>query len=237
MRELTIANDNLISYDKYLAQLLIKVPQDFVPEADELYYFKATNHRYGKRLKNLYIKARAVLYYYADASTAGKWGIKSTRSAVTNKPFSAVTTSGDELNCLCFIRFKVLGVYYSKEKLLSKSKLKGFGRVIDDNEYFSRIPIINELTHWDNGVLTSNNFKFKTTYEKPWGDEDSWEEYGFIIYRDHLNLPGVPVWVTQKLPGWVHYLRDWDKFNLTLENNHDGEKRVSFVGNGGHEKL
>ena len=229
MRELTIANDNLVSYDKYLAQLLIKVPQDFQPESDELYYFKVTNNRYGKRLKNLYIKARAVLYYYADKSTAERWGITSTRSKVVNKPLTAVTTSGDELNCLCFIRFKVLGVYYSKDKLLSKSKLKGFGRVIDDNEYFSRIPIINELTHWDNGVLTSNNFKFTTKYEKPWDDADSWEEIGIVWYDN--NNRGL------KKPGWVHYLKDWDKFNLTVSNNHDGEKRISLVGGRGHEKL
>jgi hypothetical protein len=227
MRELTIANDNLVSYDKYLAQLLIKVPQDFQPESDELYYFKVTNNRYGKRLKNLYVKARAVLYYYADKSTAERWGITSTRSKVVNKPFTTVTTSGDDLNCLCFIRFKVLGVYYSKDKLLSKSKLKGFGRVIDDNEYFSRIPIINELTHWDNGVLTSNNFKFTTKYEKPWDDADSWEEYGVWFY----DADG------HKKPGWVHYLKDWDKFNLTATNNRDGEKRISLVGGEGHEKL
>ena len=232
MRELTIANDNLVSYDKYLAQLLIKVPQDFQPESDELYYFKATNPRYGKRLKNLYVKARAVLYYYADKSTAERWGITSTRSKVVNKPLTSVTTSGDELNCLCFIRFKVLGVYYSKDKLLSKSKLKGFGRVIDDNEYFSRIPIINELTHWDNGVLTSNNFKFTTKYEKPWHTEPwdyakSWEEYVVVLYGEN----GV------KLHGWTHYLKDWDKFNLSVSNNHDGEKRVSLVGGEGHEKL
>lgn len=227
MRELTIANENLVSYDKYLAQLLIKVPQDFQPEPDELYYFKVSNPRYGKRLKNLYVKARAVLYYYADASTAERWGITSTRSKVVNKQLTTVTTSGDDLNCLCFIRFKVLGVYYSKEKLLSKSKLKGFGRVIDDNEYFSRIPIINELTHWDNGVLTSNNFKFTTKYEKPWDDADSWEEYGIYIY----TADG------RKRPGWTHYLKDWDKFNLTVLNNRDGEKRVSLVGGEGHEKL
>lgn len=229
MRELTIANDNLVSYDKYLAQLLIKVPQDFAPEADELYYFKATNNRYGKRVKNLYIKARAIMYYYADKSTAEHWGITSTRSKVVNKPLTAVTTSGDELNCLCFIRFKVLGVYYSKEKLLSKSKLKGFGRVIDDNEYFSRIPIINELTHWDNGVLTSNNFKFTPKYAKPWDDADSWEEIGIVWYDN--NNRGL------KKPGWVHYLKDWDKFKLTATNNRDGEKRVSMVGGEGHEKL
>lgn len=229
MRELTIANDNLVSYDKYLAQLLIKVPQDFQPESDELYYFKVSNPRYGKRLKNLYVKARATLYYYADKSTAEHWGITSTRSKVVNKPLTAVTTSGDELNCLCFIRFKVLGVYYSKDKLLSKSKLKGFGRVIDDNEYFSRIPIINELTHWDNGVLTSNNFKFKAIYDKPWDDAESWEEIGIVWYDN--NSRGL------KKPGWVHYLKDWDKFNLTVSNNHDGDKRVSLVGGEGHEKL
>lgn len=227
MRELTIANDNLVSYDKYLAQLLIKVPQDFQPESDELYYFKATNPRYGKRVKNLYIKARAVMYYYADKSTAEFWGISSSRSAVVNKPITAVTTSGRDLDCLCFIRFKILGVYYSKDKLLSKSKLKGFGRVIDDNEYFSRIPIINELTHWDNGVLTSNNFKFKADYEKPWNGEDSWEEYGFYFYDANGH----------KRPSWTYYLKDWDKFNLTVSNNHDGEKRISLVGGEGHEKL
>lgn len=227
MRELTIANDNLVSYDKYLAQLLIKVPQDFQPESDELYYFKVSNNRYGKRLKNLYIKARAVLYYYADKSTAEHWGITSTRSKVVNKPLTSVTTSGDELNCLCFIRFKVLGVYYSKDKLLSKSKLKGFGRVIDDNEYFSRIPIINELTHWDNGVLTSNNFKFLAKYDKPWNDADSWEEIGVWFYDANGH----------KKPGWVHYLKDWNKFQLTATNNLDGEKRVSMVGGEGHEKL
>ena len=108
MRELTIANENLVSYDKYLAQLLIKVPQDFSPEVDELYYFKATNPRYGKRVKNLYIKARAVMYYYADKSTPTGWGISSSRSAVVNKPLTAVTTSGKDLDCLCFIRFKIL---------------------------------------------------------------------------------------------------------------------------------
>lgn len=237
MRELTIANENLVSYDKYLAQLLIKVPQDFQPEADELYYFKATNTRFGKRVKNLYIKARAVMYYYADKSTATAWGISSSRSAVVNKPITAVTTSGKDLDCLCFIRFKILGVFYSKDKLLSKSKLKGFGRVIDDNEYFSRIPIINELTHWDNGVLTSNNFKFKTNYEKPWHTKpwdyaNSWEEYGIILYGNDGT----------KLIGWTNYLKDWDKFNLSVSNlsvsnNRDGEKRVSLVGGEGHEKL
>ena len=225
MRELTIANENLVSYDKYLAQLLIKVPQDFQPESDELYYFKATNPRYGKRVKNLYIKARAVMYYYADKSTAERWGITSSRSAVVNKPITAVTTSGKDLDCLCFIRFKILGVFYSKDKLLSKSKLKGFGRVIDDNEYFSRIPIINELTHWDNGVLTSNNFKFNRVYGKD--GEDSWEEYGILIYDANWH----------KKPSWAYYLKDWDKFNPSVTNNHDGEKRISLVGGRGHEKL
>lgn len=60
---------------------------------------------------------------------------------------------------LLYIRFKIVGAYYSFEKLNSKSKLKGFGRVIDDNNYFSRIPLVNELTHWDNGVIITPNYQ------------------------------------------------------------------------------
>ena len=56
-----------------------------------------------------------------------------------------------------------MGSYYSFEKLTSKSKLKGFGRVIDDNNYFSRIPLVNEVVHWDNGVIVTPNYQMNIT--------------------------------------------------------------------------
>ena len=170
--------------------------QDFAYSDDGLYYIHVTSKRLGD-LSKLWIKLKPISYHYESIEDQTFWTIRK-----SYQPLQSI-------KALLFIRFKIVGAYYSFDKLTSKSKLKGFGRVIDDNNYFSRIPLVNEVVHWDNGVIITPNYQMNITGLK----------------ESRVEIDG------QQL------LEDWSTFKINVSNDRKGVPCTIMTAERGHENL
>ena len=202
MKELS--QTKLLSYDNTLNMLTLHGFNDAFPvSSDGLYYFRKETDRL-QGLTGLYLKLQPIRFYYAT-NQGLKWSVYSVDSLEDINPTSII-----------FATFKIIGTYYSIEKLNSKSKLKGFSRVIDDNEYFSKIPLINQLTHFDNGILYSSDYMVETSYDQ--------ERQAY-----HVNFPDrVIIRELQK---------NWDKFKLSFSVNEREKPILKMTGGEGHKTL
>ena len=202
MKELSQAK--LLSYDSTLNMMTIHGFNGAFPvSSDGLYYFRKETDRL-QGLSGLYLKLQPVRFYYAT-NQGLKWAVYSVENLQEIDPTSII-----------FATFKIIGTYYSLEKLNSKSKLKGFSRVIDDNEYFSKIPLINQLTHFDNGILYSSDYMIETSYDQ--------ERQAYPV-----NFPDrVIIRELQK---------NWDKFKLNFSVNEREKPILKMTGGKGHENL
>lgn len=170
--------------------------QDFAYSDDGLYYIQSNSRRLGD-LAKLWIKLKPISYHYESIENETFWTIRK-----SYQPLQSI-------KALLFIRFKIVGAYYSFERLTSKSKLKGFARVIDDNNYFSRIPLVNEVVHWDNGVIVTPNYQMNVTGLK----------------ESRVEVDG------QQL------LEDWATFKINVNNDRKGVPRTIMTAERGHETL
>ena len=170
--------------------------QDFSYSGDGLYYILSASRRLGN-LAKLWIKLKPIYYHYESIEDQTFWTIRK-----SYQPLQSI-------KALLFIRFKIVGAYYSFEKLTSKSKLKGFARVIDDNNYFSRIPLVNEVVHWDNGVIVTPNYQMNVTGLK----------------ESRVEVDG------QRL------IEDWATFKINVTNDRKGVPRIVMTAERGHEHL
>ena len=202
MKELS--QTKLLSYDSTLNSLTLHGFNGAFPvSSDGLYYFRKETDRL-QGLSGLYLKLQPVRFYYAT-NQGLKWTVYSVDSLQDIEPKSVI-----------FATFKIIGTYYSLEKLNSKSKLKGFSRVIDDNEYFSKIPLINQLTHFDNGILYSSDYMFETSYDQ---ERQSYP----VNFPDHVKI--------------LDLQKNWDKFDLDILVNELENHVVKMAGGEGHKTL
>ena len=194
----------ILSYDSTLNILTLHGFNGTFPvSSDGLYYYrKETNRLQG--LSGLYLKLQPVRFYYAT-NQGVEWQVYSVDNLQDIDPVSIV-----------FATFKIMGTYYSLEKLNSKSKLKGFSRVIDDNDYFSNIPLINQLTHFDNGILYSSDYMLKTSYDQ--------ERQAYPVhFPSHVKILGLQ--------------KNWDKFDLDILVNELENHIIKMAGGEGHKTL
>lgn len=194
MKDLSSAK--ILKYDSMLEEITLFSFQVFAYSDDGLYYIHVTSKRLGD-LSKLWIKLKPISYHYESIEDQTFWTIRK-----SYQPLQSI-------KALLFIRFKIVGAYYSFEKLTSKSKLKGFGRVIDDNNYFSRIPLVNEVVHWDNGVIVTPNYQMNVT--------------GLQERRVEID--------SQQL------LEDWATFKINITNDRKGVPRTIMTAERGHENL
>lgn len=194
MKDLSSAK--ILKYDSMLEEITLFSFQDFAYSDDGLYYIHVTSKRLGD-LSKLWIKLKPISYHYESIENETFWTIRKSYQPLQS------------LKALLFIRFKIVRAYYSLEKLNSKSKLKGFGRVIDDNNYFSRIPLVNEVVHWDNGVIITPNYQLNITGLK----------------ESRVEVDG------QQL------LEDWATFKINVTNDRKGVPRTIMTAERGHENL
>ena len=194
----------ILSYDSTLNILTLHgFNGDFPVSTDGLYYFRKETDRL-QGLSGLYLKLQPVRFYYAT-NQGLKWSVYSVDSLEDINPTSII-----------FATFKIIGTYYSLEKLNSKSKLKGFYRVIDDNEYFSKIPLINQLTHFDNGIIYSSDYMVETSYDQ--------ERQAYPIhFPDRVIIRELQ--------------KNWDKFKLNFSVNERENPIIKMAGGKGHETL
>lgn len=190
-----LSNAKILKYDSMLEEITLFSFQDFA-YSDGLYYINVTSKRLGD-LSKLWIKLKPISYHYESIEDQTFWTIRK-----SYQPLQSI-------KALLFIRFKIVGAYYSFEKLTSKSKLKGFGRVIDDNNYFSRMPLVNEVVHWDNGVIVTPNYQMNVTGLK----------------ESRVEVDG------QQL------LEDWATFKINVSNDRKGVPRTIMTAERGHEHL
>ena len=191
-----LSNAKILKYDSMLEEITLFSFQDFAYAEDGLYYIKSASKRLGD-LSKLWLKLKPISYHFESIEDETFWTIRK-----SYKPLLST-------KALLYIRFKIVGAYYSFEKLNSKSKLKGFGRVIDDNNYFSRIPLVNELTHWDNGVIVTPNYQMALS--------------GFKDGQVTIN--------------GQQFLDDWATFDITVTNDRKGVQRTIMTAERGHEHL
>ena len=194
MKDLSSAK--ILKYDSMLEEITLFSFQDFAYSDDGLYYIQSNSRRLGD-LSKLWIKLKPISYHYESIEDQTFWTIRK-----SYQPLQSI-------KALLFIRFKIVGAYYSFEKLTSKSKLKGFGRVIDDNNYFSRIPLVNEVVHWDNGVIVTPNYQMAINGLK----------------ETRVEVDG------QQL------LEDWATFKINVSNDRKGVSHTSMTAERGHENL
>ena len=194
MKDLSSAK--ILKYDSMLEELTLFNFQGFEFDPEDIYYIHVTSKRLGN-LSKLWLKLKPISYHFESLEDGAVWSIRKTFKRTIS------------LKALSNIRFKIVGSYYSYEKLASKSKLKGFGRVIDDNNYFSRTPLVNELTHWDNGVIVTPNYQMSIQKLK---------ENRVLI--DGQNL-----------------LADWSSFKINVSNDNKGVPRTIMTAERGHEHL
>ena len=194
MKDLSSAK--ILKYDSMLEEITLFSFQDVAYSDDGLYYIHVTSKRLGD-LSKLWIKLKPISYHYESIENETFWTIR--------KSYQPLQST----KALLFIRFKIVGAYYSFEKLNSKSKLKGFGRVIDDNNYFSRIPLVNEVVHWDNGVIVTPNYQMNVTG----------------LQERRVEIDG------QQL------LEDWATFKINVSNDRKGVPRTVMTAERGHENL
>lgn len=191
-----LSNAKILKYDSMLEEITLFSFQDFTYAEDGFYYIKSASKRLGD-LSKLWLKLKPISYHFESIEDETFWTIRK-----SYKPLLST-------KALLYIRFKIVGAYYSLEKLNSKSKLKGFGRVIDDNNYFSRIPLVNELTHWDNGVIVTPNYQMALS--------------GFKDGRVAIH--------------GQQFLDDWATFDIHVTNDRKGVQRTIMTAERGHEHL
>lgn len=194
MKDLSSAK--ILKYDSMLEEITLFSFQDFSYSDDGLYYIQSNSRRLGD-LAKLWIKLKPISYHYESIENETFWSIR--------KSYQPLQST----KALLFIRFKIVGAYYSFERLTSKSKLKGFARVIDDNNYFSRIPLVNEVVHWDNGVIITPNYQMNVTG----------------LQERRVEIDG------QQL------LEDWATFKINVSNDRKGVPRTIMTAERGHENL
>nr|DAO64439.1 MAG TPA: hypothetical protein [Caudoviricetes sp.] len=191
-----LSNAKMLKYDSMLEEITLFSFQDFAYSDDELYYIQSNSRRLGD-LAKLWIKLKPISYHYESIENETFWTIR--------KSYQPLQST----KALLFIRFKIVGAYYSFERLTSKSKLKGFARVIDDNNYFSRIPLVNEVVHWDNGVIVTPNYQMAINGLK----------------ERRVEIDG------QQL------LEDWATFKINVSNDRKGVPHTVMTAERGHENL
>ena len=194
----------ILSYDSTLNILTLHGFNGAFPVSpDGLYYFRKETDRL-QGLSGLYLKLQPIRFYFAT-NQGTKWSVYSVENLQEINPKSII-----------FATFKIIGTYYNLEKLNSKSKLKGFSRVIDDNEYFSNIPLINQLTHFDNGILYSSDYMVETSY-------DQGRQAYPVHFPDHVKI--------------LDLQKYWDKFKLNIFVNERENTIIKMTGGKGHETL
>lgn len=191
-----LSNAKILKYDSMLEEITLFSFQDFAYSYDGLYYIQSNSRRLGD-LAKLWIKLKPISYHYESIENETFWTIRK-----SYQPLQSI-------KALLFIRFKIVGAYYSFERLTSKSKLKGFARVIDDNNYFSRIPLVNEVVHWDNGVIVTPNYQMSING----------------LQERRVEIDG------QQL------LEDWATFKINVTNDRKGIPRTVMTAERGHENL
>lgn len=202
MKELS--QTKLLSYDSTLNSLTLHGFNGTFPvSSDGLYYFRKETDRL-QGLSGLYLKLKPIRFYYAT-NQGLKWSV-----------YSVDNLAEINSSSIIFATFKIVGTYYRLEKLNSKSKLKGFSRVIDDNEYFSKIPLINQLTHFDNGILYSSDYIVETSYDQ--------ERQAYPVkFPNHVKI--------------LDLQKNWDKFDLDILVNELENHVVKMAGGEGHKTL
>lgn len=199
-----LSHSKLLSYDSTLNLITLYGFNGAFPlSSDGLYYFRKETDRL-QGLTGLYLKLDPIRFHYATNQGA-EWSV-----------YTVDTLNGINPKSVIFATFKIVGAYYSMESLNRKSKLKGFSRVIDDNEYFSKIPLINQITHFDNGILYSSDYMVASIYDQ--------ERQAYPIrFPTHVKT--------------LDLQKNWEKFKLEISVDDLENPVYKMTGGEGHTHL
>lgn len=162
----------VVAYIDYLNKMIaINLPIK-KPEVGRLYYFKnEKEHIFPRSWYNKFILVRLYAMYPSGEDDLGNPWIPVHGETITqytvNYWFYVLNVYDDE------------SVFYKNGVMTHVPYLKGFRDVVNDNNYYAKMPLINEVTHWDNGIVSNskvtvdyklaenpdNWFDFKLTHE------------------------------------------------------------------------
>lgn len=166
----------VVAYIDYLNKFsAINVTPREIPIGGLCYFKNSQKNIFPYYMNERYILARLFRVYPSSNSLLDDRWIPGTGGAVT------------EFTSTYYLY--VVNVFDTEEQLLKKSYLHGYKDVIDDNNYFSRIPLINEITHMDNGILSNSKVSvdFELNFKNLWDDftlsHDTIEDKTFSILK------------------------------------------------------
>ncbi len=139
-KPIKLENLKIITYIDYLNRLVsIIIPPEPL-QFNTKYYFYSETSRLPDELNKRFIEVELINVFPSSESDLG------------NPWYPA--TGGNVTNYTCIYYFRITKVRDTENEILENSSLHGFRAVIDDNKYFDKIPQINELWHFDNGVIS-----------------------------------------------------------------------------------
>lgn len=191
----------VISYIDYLNKFLMVVENNeassFGPDYDEVdYYIEVKTNSGNNKDLNIYrvglqpvglLKTGDLYYFKVNQDDIfpkymkNKWVVfrlyrvyPSSDSDVENSEYWIPKTGGQVTQYTGLYWCYIVSVFNTEEEILSNSKIRGFRKVIDDNRYFDRIPQVNEVTHWDNGIIS--NTLVRVDYDIK-DDPEEWDKF------------------------------------------------------------
>lgn len=126
-----------------------------------LYYFQnKQEYVFPKEWNNRWILCRLYsMFPSSDSESDESWTPKA---------------GGDQTSTTALYEFYLAGVFDTEADLLAATDLHGFENVVNDNQYISRPPLVNEYIHFDNGIISNSMVKLQHYLNV---DNEKWDQF------------------------------------------------------------
>lgn len=91
--------------------------------------------------------------------------------------------AGSQTEYTGMYEFHFLNAFDYENELLEKTVLHGFRDVVNDNRYVDKIPLVNEIIHHDNGIISHSQVTLKHYLNE---DVNKWDEFK-ITHETDIN--------------------------------------------------
>lgn len=206
--ELTdLSSLKLISYNSIREELTLMLNKVSSYPNGNSYAFKSDSNLLQKHVKNFWLRLEPVYFYFKEVK-GQIWKVRKSRTKVETSVYGV---------------FRITKRRRTLEDLKSNSRLTKFYGVVADDDYFSAIPEVNDIAHWDNGIVYAGNIRM-------WSDATRNEQVTKSNYYNTTLGRRIDNW-------WSKSLDKWSQFNISYDNLYNGEDILSMIDKIGHEEL
>lgn len=197
----------LISYNGIREEVTLMINKANDYPNDSVYAFKSDSSLMQKHVKNYWLRLEPVYFYFKEIK-GPIWKVRKSRAKVDTSVYGV---------------FRITKRRRSLEDLESNSRLSKFYNVVADDDYFSAIPEVNDIAHWDNGIVYAGNIRL-------WSDATRNEQ---VIKSNYYNTA-----LDKRIENWwSKSLNNWSDFHLSHDNLYNGEDILNMIDKIGHEEL